>query len=77
MPKLSGDNYEPVYSAVEQWVDVGLRHDGSLFTPGRPIWSASRLDDFYGRFVGQPDESGDPFLVKLRRQLDGAPDETV
>lgn len=76
MAKLAG-SYEPVYEAIERWVDVGLRRDDSLFTPGRAIWSGTIADDLYDRFVENPDESSDSFLAKLRRQLDGAPPETI
>ena len=66
-----------VYEAASQWVDAALRNDDSLFTPGMPIWSLSNLDDFYNRFVLQPDESSDSFEVKFERQLSDAPSETL
>ncbi|WOT40136.1 hypothetical protein [Streptomyces coeruleorubidus] len=40
-------------------------------------WSGATASDLRVRFVDRPDESSDTFLVKLRRQLDGAPDATV
>jgi 5-methylcytosine-specific restriction enzyme B len=66
-----------IYEASERFVDVALRNDDSLFTPGAPIWSASNIEDLYERFVQQPDVSGDSFLVKLERQVQGAPDATI
>ena len=66
-----------VYEAACQWVGAALRNDDSLFTPGMPVWSRSNLDDFYNRFVLQPDESSDSFEVKFERQLSGAPSETL
>ena len=66
-----------VYEAACQWVGAALRNDDSLFTPGIPVWSRSNLDDFYNRFVLQPDESSDSFEVKFERQLSGAPSETL
>ena len=57
---------ERVYDAASQWVDVALRNDDSLFTPGISIWSLPNLDDFYNRFVLQPDESSDSFEVKFK-----------
>ena len=68
---------ERVYAAASKWVEVALRSDGSLFTPGTPVWSLRNLDDFYDRFVLQPDESKDSFEEKFRRQLAGAPPQTI
>jgi 5-methylcytosine-specific restriction enzyme B len=65
------------YQAIEQFVEEGLRRDGSLFTPGEPVWSLSVVRDLYERFVGQPDMSGDTFYVKFERQLEGAPATTI
>jgi 5-methylcytosine-specific restriction enzyme B len=31
---------DAVYRAAQRFVDVALASDDSLFTPGRPIWSA-------------------------------------
>ena len=74
MPKVAGG--EAVYTAAEHWVDIALRRDDSLFTPGKPIWSLANLADFHERFVGQPDDSKDSFLAKFERQLHGAPSQT-
>jgi 5-methylcytosine-specific restriction protein B len=67
----------PTYAAARLFVSSALRTNGSLFTPGRPIWSVSIVDDLYERFVAQPDTSSDSFEVKFRRQLTSAPDETI
>ena len=67
----------PVYEAAEQFVEVALRTDSSLFTPGTGIWTAEVLDDLHARFVENPDESSDSFDVKLQRQLTDAPDTTI
>ena len=68
---------ERVYEAASRWVEVALKKDDSLFRPGTAIWSLSNLDDFYNRFVLQPDESSDSFEVKFERQLSDAPSETL
>ena len=68
---------ESVYEAASRWVQAALRSDDSLFTPGTPIWSLTNLDDFYDRFVLQPDASSDSFEVKFERQLSGAPPQTI
>ncbi len=69
------EGVEKVYAAAEAWVDRGLRDDDSLFTPGRLIWTRKWLEQLRERFLDQPDESRDSFLVKLERQLAGSPPE--
>lgn len=68
---------EPVYVAAERFVEESLRTDGSLFAPGRPVWAASPIEDFYTRFVVNADSGSGNFMEKLEPQLSGAPDETV
>jgi 5-methylcytosine-specific restriction enzyme B len=68
---------QTVYEASQRFVDAALRHDDSLFTPGDSIWSAANVEDLYERFVQRPDVSGDSFLLKLERQLEGAPNATI
>jgi 5-methylcytosine-specific restriction protein B len=67
---------DAVYAVAERLVEETLEKDGSLFTPGKLIWSAENIEDLYERFVGHPDESSDRFEDKFRRQLEGAPLET-
>ena len=69
------DGAENVYKAAAMWVDCSLRTDDSLFTPGKPIWSSKWLGELHRRFLDRPDESGDSFLEKLQRQLEGSPAE--
>ena len=64
---------QPFYDAAKRFVDAALRNDDSIFTPGEPIWIPAHIDDLYTRFVLNPDESGDGFDTKFRRQLAGAP----
>ncbi len=66
---------DKVYEAASKWVDSALRTDGSLFTPGKPIWSSQWLGGLRKRFLNHPDESGDKFLEKLERQLADSPSE--
>ena len=66
---------EPVYAAAAQWVDRALRTDDSLFTPNKPVWSSRWLRELRDRYLEQPDESGDDFYTKLKRQLAGSPAE--
>ncbi|WP_405392532.1 AAA family ATPase [Streptomyces sp. NBC_01102] len=48
-----------------------------MFQPDLAVWTDATASDLRARFVDRPDESSDTFLVKLRRQLTGAPDETI
>lgn len=67
---------EEVYEVAERFVEEALRSDGSLFTPGAPIWSAENIEDLCDRFVGNPIETSESFEEKFRRQLEGAPLKT-
>ena len=69
------DGAEKVYEAAALWVERALRTDDSLFTPGVPVWSSQWLGELHRRFLDRPDESGDSFLEKLERQLEGSPAE--
>lgn len=77
MKKADRQELLDIYAAADRWVDAALRADDSLFTPGEPIWSTRWLTDLRERFIENPDESDDPFEVKLARQLVGAPPETI
>ena len=61
-----------VYKAASKWVDSALRTDGSLFTPGKPIWSSRWLGELHQRF--NPDAGGS-FIDELKQQLEGSPQE--
>jgi MoxR-like ATPase/predicted RNA-binding protein with PUA-like domain len=75
MPRVA--EAEAVYEAAGRWVEVALRTDDSLFTPGVAIWTSPVIDDLYRRFVEQPDESKRHFEEKFRDQLAGAPSSTM
>ncbi|WP_245936289.1 hypothetical protein [Streptomyces cahuitamycinicus] len=66
-----------VVAAVRRVFRDGLLSGTSAFAREVPAWSRATAADLRARFVDRPDESSDTFLVKLRRQLDGAPDATV
>ena len=66
---------EGVYDAATAWVDCALRNDGSLFTPGKAVWTRQWLAELRERFLNNPDESNDSFLEKLQGQLRDAPAE--
>nr|WSY51648.1 AAA family ATPase [Streptomyces sp. NBC_00886] len=66
-----------VVAAVQRVFRDGLLSGRSAFVPEWEAWTERTAADLRVRFVDHPDESSDTFLVKLRRQLDGAPDETI
>ena len=66
---------EKTYAAAEAWVNCALRNDGSLFTPGEPIWTRELLRELHTRFLNQPDESKRDFFEKLEEQLRNSPAE--
>lgn len=63
--------------ALNRFVEVAWRSSDSIFTPGKPVWTAQNLDELHRRFVQNPDETEAPFLDKLKGQLSGAPPETI
>ena len=67
------DGVESAYAAAQAWVDLGLRKDDSLFTPGKSIWTRELLGELHRRFLDRPDDSRRPFLDKLEDQLSGSP----
>ena len=66
---------DKVYEAAQKWVDCALTTDGSLFTPGEPIWSSYWLGELRKRFLDRPDVGGGSFYDKLKAQLEGSPPE--
>jgi 5-methylcytosine-specific restriction enzyme B len=67
MPKAT--NADLLYAAAARFVDAALRSDDSLFTPGRPIWTADNLRDLSARFLDNPDTGDRAFEEKLVDQL--------
>ena len=55
MARLS--KFEAVCAAARAWVKAALEQDGSLFTPGKEIWSSRRLDEVRGRLGEREGES--------------------
>ncbi|MFE7759372.1 AAA family ATPase [Streptomyces sp. NPDC057429] len=66
-----------VAAVVQRIFRGGLLSGKSTFQPELAAWTEATASDLRARFVDRPDESSDTFLVKLRRQLTGAPDETI
>lgn len=65
-----------IYAAAERWRDEAVRRDGSLFTPGKAIWTPANLKDTEPRLAISPSPT-DKFQQKLATQLSGAPAEQV
>lgn len=53
-----------------------LVHGGSLFSDDN-VWTPEAVQELVKRFVDRPNISGDNFLEKLTRQMEGASDDTV
>ncbi|MFJ7049471.1 McrB family protein [Streptomyces sp. NPDC101112] len=66
-----------VVAAVRRVFRDGLLTGKSAFAPESAAWTAATAADLRARFVDRPDESSDTFVVKLSRQLAGAPAETI
>ena len=74
--RRTGGNDHKTYVAAKEWVDWALRTEGSLFTPGKAIWTPELLAELHSRFLDQPDKSRRDFFVKLEEQLSGSTAET-
>ncbi|MEJ8671212.1 hypothetical protein WKI71_30985 [Streptomyces sp. MS1.AVA.1] len=66
-----------VVAVVQRIFRGGLLSGQSAIARDLESWTAATASDLRARFVDQPDSSSDTFLVKLRRQLDGAPAATI
>ncbi|MFM9586431.1 MULTISPECIES: McrB family protein [Streptomyces] len=66
-----------VVAEVRRVFHDGLLSGKSAFAPETDAWTEATASDLRARFVDRPDESSDTFLVKLSRQLDGAPAATI
>lgn len=77
MPKHDLENLAPTYAAAARFVEVALRTDGSFFTPGRPIWALSTLDELDRLYVLAPDPGSGTFEEKLRAQIASASPDAV
>lgn len=61
-----------VEAVGRQLIEAGLGGDGSLLTPGEPIWTLAHLEELKRDYVDKPDLGSQGFFDKLKRQLDGA-----
>ena len=73
--RLAGNGADNVYAAASRWVHHALQSDGSLFTPGKPIWSSARLAQVRRNVLDKPITDTNGFWENLRSQLAGCPPE--
>lgn len=73
--KRTGEFAEQTYQAAERFKAVGIFLNGSLFTPGKSIWTPELLGELHTRFLDRPDTGGGSTWEKLKFQLDGSPPE--
>ena len=66
-------NTEPVYTAIEQWIDRCLRVDGSLFRRGHSVWNEDNL----ATLLPLGTIEGADFESKLKENLAGSSDEVI
>ena len=68
------NRHTQILAAAECWKDRCLLGEGSLFNDWS-LWTRPNFQELHSLFVENPDESKDPFLAKLQRQLSpGSPD---
>jgi energy-coupling factor transporter ATP-binding protein EcfA2 len=59
-----------IYEAAEKWKNECLLNDKSLIWDGESIWTDANFNRFRSIFVDNPDESGDNFDSKFKKQLE-------
>jgi len=69
VPKADLPRNEATYATAARFVDVALRRDDSLFTPGHPIWSLPNLEELKRLYVDAEDLGPGTFEEKLRVQI--------
>lgn len=68
-------DYVVTHEAARQFMKECLETDGSLFSPGKRIWTLPLLEELHLAFVQNPDDSSDSFLEKFERQLKDVSDD--
>ena len=65
-----------IYDAAQKWKNQCLLNDLSLIWDNEEIWTEKNMNNFKRIFIENPDESGDSFDDKLKKQLQDV-DESV
>ena len=69
MAKRNEPGVAAMYDAAARVVETGFRGGGSIFVPGRKVWTDEAARELTRYFIDKPDESSDSFLAKITRQL--------
>ncbi|WP_100011645.1 AAA family ATPase [Lentibacillus sediminis] len=67
--KLKESEKQAIYGAAEKWKYNCLLDDKSLIWEGESIWTVENMSRFRSIFIERPDEPGDSFDDKLKKQL--------
>lgn len=70
--RLTYTGVDKVYDATLWWVRYALQSDGSLFTPGKEIWSGELLTQVRRNVLDNLDTGKGSFWKKLHKQLKSA-----
>lgn len=77
MAKYDLEHLAGTYAVADRFVTQALRRDGSLFTPGRAIWTEQGFRELSEHFVEVRDANARSFDEKLRVQLSGCSSEAI
>lgn len=67
--KLDYHEKEAIYGTAEKWKNNCLLDDKSLIWESESIWTNNNISRFRSIFIDSPDESGESFDNKLKKQL--------
>lgn len=70
--RRTGNDMDKVYGVASWWVRHVLQNNGSLFTPGKAIWSSELLAEVRG-VLDSPSTSRKTFWENLHEQLTESP----
>lgn len=63
------DDRKAIYEAAEKWKNECLLNNKSLIWDGQSVWTDTHISRFRTIFIERPDETGDDFESKLKKQL--------
>src|ERR1700751_215170 len=69
MARYSEHDSGDIYKLAASWKTKCLLEGGSLLWEGAQVWTKETLEAFKACFTDRPDESGDSFEGKFKRQL--------
>lgn len=74
---LNRPDTSKVERVARRLIDEGLDAGGSLFTPDRPVWTDTNLDELKRVYVDSPDAGTEDFFTKLDQQLADASSPSI